>query len=404
MIRRRAFSLQDIFNWAFSLIGLIPYLLAVYIMISIHAGITQDVLLIAAIIFCSHLLGLILLRSNRNKLKALNNRISMAITASKWVPIRIQENAPMEISGLAHSFNTMITEMDHLSKSYRAVITKLMLYTKDIQAYQKKLKKEETIRHRLGRYVGQNVVEQIVNSDGDLPLQNKSREVTILFADIRSFTTLSENMQPEEIITMLNEYFDTMVDIVFENNGVLDKFVGDELMAVFGAIGPGDQAANNAIRTALAMQEKLGEWMARRSSRNQPVFETGIGINTGKVVIGNVGSRNHMDYTVIGDTVNVAARLEQMAKAGKILIGERTKQCCTDNFQIIENGIIKVRNRSEPVKSYEVTGLLRDSPALLHSQRKPLLCSVAALQHAVPARALQSDTAGISVEESVAET
>jgi len=341
---------------AFSLIGMIPFLVAVYVIMSIHIDITQGIMLAAAAVFCSHLLGLTLLRRNGNKLQTLVDRVRMALTAKTRNPIEVDKHAPCELSDLAHSFNTMLNEMDRSNRNYREVTTKMMLYAKDIEIYQAKLKEETIIRHRIGRYVGSNIVEHIVESGGDLPLQNETREVTILFADIRSFTTLSENMQPEEIITMLNEYFDIMVDIIFEHDGILDKFVGDELMAVFGIIDTEDQAPGNAIRSALAMQNKLHELMALRRQQNKPEFKVGIGINTGNVVIGNVGSKNRMDYTVIGDTVNIAARFEQMAEGNTIMMGEETFCRCREFVHATKEGEIKVRNRARSVKYYVISG------------------------------------------------
>ena len=349
-------SFQNIFDMAFSLIGMIPFLLAVYVIIAIHADITQGILLAAAAAFCSHLLGLTLLRRNGNKLQTLSNKVRMALTAKMRKTIELDGHAPQELSDLAHSFNTMLGEMDRSNRNYREVTTKMMLYARDIEVYQQRLKDEAIIRHNLGRYVGSNIVEHIVESGGDLPLQNETMKMTILFADIRSFTTLSENMQPEEIITMLNEYFDIMVDIIFEHDGILDKFVGDELMAVFGIIDSGNQAPENAVRSALAMQNKLHELMALRRQQNKPEFKVGIGINTGNVVIGNVGSRNRMDYTVIGDAVNIAARFEQMAEGNTVMMGDETFCRCRGFIHAEKEGEIKVRNRTNPVKYHVVSG------------------------------------------------
>jgi len=355
MIWHREQTIQGIFDIAFSLIGLIPYLLAVYTMISIHAGITQGILLIAAAALCSHLLGLIVLRRSGDELRELSNKARMAITGQKRAPVRIQENAPVELSDLARSFNSILSDMDKSVRKHREVATKMMLYARDIETYQQRLREEALIRARLSRYVGDNIVERIVRTGGDMPLRNEVREATILFTDIRSFTSLSEHMRPEEIIAMLNEYFDAMVDIVFEYHGVLDKFVGDELMAVFGIIDADDQAPENAIRAALAMQDRLRKMMARRKEEDRVVFEIGIGINTGRVVVGNVGSKNRMDYTVIGDAVNIAARFEQMAESGGVIIGEKTKQRSPAGFQFRAREGVRIRNRDQPVKCYDVT-------------------------------------------------
>ncbi|MFQ5582566.1 MAG: adenylate/guanylate cyclase domain-containing protein [Mariprofundaceae bacterium] len=352
----RSTSFKEITQVIFSLLGIIPYLLAIYIMIHIKADLTETILLIAAAALVSHLTGFSLMRRIGSQMQELSDKACAAANAPSKQPIQIDAQAPQELSEMAHHFNTMLAEVDKSNRNYREVTTKLMLYAKDIEDYQKKLGEEIIIRHRLSRYIGQNVVDQLLQAEGDMPLQNRKCMATVLFADIRSFTTISENMEPEEIISMLNEYFDCMVKIIFEHRGVLDKFVGDELMAVFGLVGTPDKAPMDAIHAAREMQNEVQALILERQQQGMPVFEIGIGINTGEVVVGNVGSQNRMDYTVIGDTVNVGARLEQIAKGNQILVGEKTHEQCAQYFHMIEQGGIKVRNRAEPVKCYVVTG------------------------------------------------
>jgi adenylate cyclase len=348
-------GIQQIINWAFSLMGLIPYLLVVYIVVVMDIPVTTDLLVVALCIFLSHLLGLVLLRRNGSTLVELVTRVRKAVTSKSAVSIDIRGSKPKEVADLEQSFNSMLEETEGLRSNFREMTTKMMLYTKDIEGYQERLQEEAVMRARMNRYVPQNVVDQLLKTEGDLPAQHYSQEVTVLFADIRSFTTLSENMTPEEVITMLNEYFDDMVEIIFRHQGVLDKFVGDELMAVFGLLGENEQGPENAIRAAMEMQERLRMLNAERRVQGKPVFRVGIGINSGPVVVGNVGSKNRMDYTVIGDTVNVAARLEQIAAGGMVLIGEATRRKLPADMRAVEKGEIKVRNRTDPVKCYAVT-------------------------------------------------
>ena len=155
---------------------------------------------------------------------------------------------------------------------------------------------------------------------------------------------------------MLNEYFDGMVEIIFRHQGVLDKFVGDELMAVFGLLGQAERGPENAIAAAREMQSHLNLLMAERQMLGKPVFGVGIGINSGPVVVGNVGSQNRMDYTVIGDAVNVASRLQQMAEGGTVLIGEATRCRLPPHLHVVERGEVKVRNRVDPVQCYALAG------------------------------------------------
>lgn len=357
MIRNSGITFQDIFNWAFGLIGMIPYLLAVYVLIGANVNVTNTLLVMALAAFCSHLLGLLLLRKQGENLRSLSRKTVQIVDSRRFEQIDFAEKLPAELFDLARSFNSVLSDMEKTRSSYREAASKILAYAKDIDKYQKKLADEAMVRAGLSRYVGQNVLEHIMRDEMHMPLQTVNREVTILFADIRSFTTLSEHMPPKQVITMLNEYFDAMVDIIFQHEGVLDKFIGDELMALFGLVGSPENGPINAVKAALAMQKKLASMMSVRSSLGWPVFKVGVGINTGDVVVGNVGSKNRMDYTVIGDSVNIAARFEQSAEGGTVVIGETTKQRCPPLLQVEPKGSVQVRNRVDPVSCYEVIGL-----------------------------------------------
>jgi len=153
---------------------------------------------------------------------------------------------------------------------------------------------------------------------------------------------------------MLNQFFSDMVEIIFKNNGVLDKFIGDNLMALFGFIPSDNAPPVDAIQAAIEMQEATKRLMKEWKKEQKETFEIGIGINTGIAIAGNVGSANRIDYTVIGDCVNVAARFEQMAKGGEIVIGEQTYRQVKGVFPIQKKGEISAKNKTEPVKCYNV--------------------------------------------------
>ncbi len=356
MPQGRGTGIQQIIYWAFSLIGLVPYILVVYIVAIMHIPVTQEMLVVALAIFSCHLVGLVLLRRNGDKLVEFVTKVHKSMAAKTPQTITIPGRKPRELAGLELAFNTMIEEGETLRRNFREMTTKMMLYAKDIEGYQERLQEEAILRARMSRYVPQNAIDQLLKAEGDLPAQHHVQEVTILFADIRSFTTLSENMSPEEVIAMLNEYFDGMVEIIFRHQGVLDKFVGDELMAVFGLLGQTERGPENAIAAAREMQAHLRQLMAERQMLGKPVFGVGIGINSGPVVVGNVGSQNRMDYTVIGDAVNVASRLQQMAEGGMVLIGEATRRQLPPHLQVVERGHVKVRNRADPVQCYALVG------------------------------------------------
>jgi adenylate cyclase len=264
-------------------------------------------------------------------------------------------NVDGKMGHVSAQFNTIIKELSESYKHIREQSALLFRYAKEISESYKKMKDQEELRDNLSRYVGKNLVEKLIKSRGKQFFENERREVTVLFADIRSFTALSEKMPAEEVVSMLNEYFGTMVEIIFKHDGILDKFVGDQIMAVFGILPAQDVPPyDEAIKAAIDMQNATRSLMAIRSQRGNAVFEIGIGINTGEAIVGNVGSRNRMGYTVIGDCVNVAGRLQMLAKGNEIIIGEQTYLKTQGRFRTKKRGVAKLKNRAEPVKCYEV--------------------------------------------------
>jgi adenylate cyclase len=219
----------------------------------------------------------------------------------------------------------------------------------------KKIREEEELRSRLERYHSPQVVDMILKttegSNDDL-LEAKDVSVTILFTDIVGFTRLSERLDPLDVNMLLNQYFSRMTDIIFEYEGTLDKYIGDTLMAVFGAPLQKDDDAERAIRAALKMRKELAVMMENASPEKR--FDVRLGINTGHVVAGNVGSPKRMDYTVIGDSVNIASRLETSAEPNQILIGEETYRHAKGKFKIQKVGPKTFRGKTEPIIVYEV--------------------------------------------------
>jgi adenylate cyclase len=219
----------------------------------------------------------------------------------------------------------------------------------------KKIREEEELRSRLERYHSPQVVDMILKtakgSKDDL-LEAKDVSVTILFTDIVGFTRLSERLNPLDVNMLLNQYFSRMTDIIFEYEGTLDKYIGDTLMAVFGAPLQKNDDAERAVRAALKMRKELAAMMENTSLEKR--FDVRLGINTGHVVAGNVGSPKRMDYTVIGDSVNIASRLETSAEPNQILIGEETYRHVKGKFKIQKVGPKTFRGKTEPIIVYEV--------------------------------------------------
>lgn len=213
------------------------------------------------------------------------------------------------------------------------------------------------LRHAFSHYLSQSIIEEIVNDPNSLKLKGEKRTLTVLFSDIRSFTTFSENHTPEEVVNMLNEYLDYMTEIIFKYNGTLDKYVGDEIMAVYGApsrVIQEDHAAR-ALFTSLEMMEVLVELQKKWIMEgNQPV-DIGIGFNSGEMIVGNMGSRKHFDYTVIGDNVNLGARVEAATRqyTNHIIFTEFSLEYIKDLCEYRYLDSVKVKGKNKPVCIYE---------------------------------------------------
>jgi len=256
-----------------------------------------------------------------------------------------------------HSINLSINTIADANDSQR--VSGVLVVMDDISD-------EKRLKSTMYRYMSQEVAEQVL-SGGDLKLGGQRKDVSVLFSDIRGYTTLTESMQAEEVVAMLNEYFEAMVDAVFTYKGTLDKYIGDAIMAVFGSPLPLKDHAWLAVQSAVEMRHRLVEF-----NKTQPVtrqIRIGIGIHSDSVISGNIGTSRRMEFTSIGDGVNLGSRLEGASKiyGGDILISETTYQPCEDRIWARELDMIRVKGRSKPVSVYELIGL-RSEP--LSDQKK----------------------------------
>jgi adenylate cyclase len=218
------------------------------------------------------------------------------------------------------------------------------------------LRERETIKQAFSGYLSRAVLDIIVR-DSKLPqLRGERRDISVLFADIRDFTSISETRRPEEVVELLSEFFERMVEVVQRNHGMIDKFTGDGMMAIFGAPVEDLRHAEQAVVTAMEMQSELSKLRANWEALGRIGFSMGIGINSGSAIVGNIGSRAHMEYTAIGDTVNLASRLQAATKEleAEILVSKATCDAAGSHFQGRPLGEIQVKGRVQPVEIYGV--------------------------------------------------
>jgi adenylate cyclase len=234
-----------------------------------------------------------------------------------------------------------------------AVAAQTAVAVETIKAH-KRLAREEVARANYSRFMPEYVVKQLLEQPDSFRLGGVNQTITVLFADIRGFTAFSEAEKPERVVNLLNKYFTAMTEIIFEHGGTLDKYLGDGLMAIFGAPKASDKDADNAVKSAIAMQNKLVELNSELRTAGFGDISIGIGLHTGIATIGYIGSERRSEYTAIGDTVNLASRLESAAAGGQILISEATGRSCKESFQIRKCEPLQVRNRVQPVSLFEV--------------------------------------------------
>jgi adenylate cyclase len=217
------------------------------------------------------------------------------------------------------------------------------------------LSERERVKSAFARYVSHQVMDSILDSKAGDILKGDRRRISVLFCDIRGFTSISEGLPPEKVVLLLNEYFERMVEVVFRNHGMLDKFIGDGMMVIFGAPEDDPYQEEHALNAAIEMQSELRS-LAEKWKLEGVNLRIGIGINSGPAIVGNIGSTRRMEYTAIGDTVNLASRLESATKelGVGILISEYTHNALRGSFRFRNMGSVQVKGRAEPVLTYSI--------------------------------------------------
>jgi adenylate cyclase len=217
-------------------------------------------------------------------------------------------------------------------------------------------REKRKVKRLFGRYVSKHVYEQLLNDPTRAELGGARREMSVLFSDIRGFTSVTERGDPEELVAQLNEYFSKMVEVVFRNHGTVDKFVGDMVMALFGAPLDDVHHAEHAVRAAIDMVKELGALNQKWAAAGRAQLDIGIGISSGDMIAGNIGSASIMSYTVIGDNVNLGSRLESLNKEyrTRIIISGATRLKITSQYDIRPLGDVVVKGKTRAVAIFEV--------------------------------------------------
>ena len=252
-------------------------------------------------------------------------------------------DAPLHVGGERLSANVTVLPLRGAEKTLGS-----MVMIEDISS-------EKRMKATMARYMDPTLADQLLASGAEV-LGGQSIEATVLFSDVRSFTTLSEELGPQGIISLLNEYFTLMVDCITDQGGMLDKFIGDAIMAVFGTAKRHEDDEDRALRTAISMMKELHGFNRRRIADGKRPIDIGIGLNTDIVVSGNIGSPKRQDYTVIGDGVNLAARLESACKeyGAHILVSENTVKKLKSTYRSREIDTVVVKGKTKPVAIFEV--------------------------------------------------
>jgi len=236
-----------------------------------------------------------------------------------------------------------------LQARIKAGIERKRWHDREEQYRQQLERNEKFIRATFGRYLSDEIVTDILERPEGLELGGDLRRVTIMMSDIRGFTTLSEALAPAQVVTLLNRYLAAMTDIIMAHNGTIDEFIGDAILAVFGAPQRRDDDADRAVQCALAMQAAMAEINALNQAEGLPAIETGIALNTGDVIAGNIGSERRSKYGFVGHPMNVTSRIESKTAGGQILVSDSTLEALTGQYDVGERRRIKVKGIKEAI-------------------------------------------------------
>lgn len=296
---------------------------------------------LAAALLIGLVLSLAFIRPARRIDQALAHIAVGDFTQRVYVPNRDEFGAlSVNLNKTTEQLGNLYTELQGLNENLQ---TRVDAQVKEL---------EQTTR--MQRYLSPQLAESILSGETDVELISQRQNLTILFSDIRGFTSMSERMEPEELVDLLNQYLTEMTEIVFKNGGTLDKYIGDAIMVFFGNPIPYEDHAERAVRTALEMRARLAELQPRWVAGDAALLNIGVGITTGYVTVGNIGSPARLEYTVLGNQVNLASRLADSAQGGQILINERTLVAVRELVDSQEIEQLQLKGVSRPTRVFEI--------------------------------------------------
>lgn len=281
---------------------------------------------------------------------------------------------PLQVKGSIIGVLTVVDpEINHFRNSdlqfAELIAISAAIAIENARLYSRLQKSHQLIRHTFGRYLAEEVVQTILDTPDGMKLGGDQQRVTIMMADIRGFTAICEELSAEDVVTMLNQYFNVMTDILFKYQGTIDDFIGDAILAMFGAPIPRDDDVQRAIACAVEMQLAMTEVNQRNQEAGFPQLKMGIGIHTGEAVVGNFGSHKRTKYSVVGKNVNLAARIESYSVGGQILISEETLQACNDPLRIDGSLEVEPKGVTDAITIYEVGGIRGEFNVYLPEKR-----------------------------------
>ncbi len=276
------------------------------------------------------------------------------ITSAMAAPLRVDDRTLGSIYVDTRRVGLQFSEAD--IELFATLAAQLAMAIENVRLYKDAVESEKK-RANLGRFLSPAIVEAVMNSEDALKLGGEKRTVSTLFCDVRGFTRIAERLAPATLVDMLNEHFTAMTGIIFHEQGTLDKFIGDEIMAVFGAPFGAEEDPLRAVRAAMAILAENARLNQRRAQADKPLFSVGIGIATGEVIAGYVGAPERMEFTVVGDRVNTARRLCGLADSGQLVIDEDTYNAVRHHVDVRPIGTCILKGKEEAVHAFQVLGL-----------------------------------------------